>query len=433
MSTQVVPPVPSPPPPGRTHPTNKEEALQDWLDRRSLFIGGSEAHELLNEPQYGKGCVRAMAYRKVKAEPDYPQQLPDEALLERGKILEPIVASVYEEATGRKVRRPAMDEWGFPRVQVNSDYPGAGVHTDRLILVGSGDVTAERGTGDLEIKTHGEGPYLHIMRDGLPPAHNLQPQWSNFVTGHSWNSFAILGVFGGLPMKHFDNQRDNDVMEIFKRETDRFWGTLEQGKLPSPPFPADDQRCKVCAYRMTCRGEELDKAEAAFIAAEKNGKIPLVQIANAKLSQALADRQLLKAELRTITNPEPTKEFPDPGVLDLVEETIKQELGVVDAALVAGFGKVYHKEQAGRTSGDLGGIVQYLEDVAGPAEKVVSELEVLIEKVGMDDAINHFDKLMLGQVVTLLKNVSDVPKTVTTKYMRAGRPFRSLRVYPSLK
>src|SRR5437879_3261145 len=153
------------------------EPKQQWLEERRQFIGGSEVFQLLNEKQYGKGCVRALAYEKLGYLPDYPEQ-QDDPVLERGNILEPVVAGLYQEQTGRKLRRPPVGLGGFPKPRIHPDYPWAGVHADRIVLTGSGGV--ER-TGTAEIKTRGEGPYLNLLRQNhLYPADILQIQHGMF-------------------------------------------------------------------------------------------------------------------------------------------------------------------------------------------------------------------------------------------------------------
>src|SRR5205807_3248765 len=130
-----------------------------------------------------------------------------------------------------------------------------------IVLTGSGGV--ER-TGTAEIKTRGEGPYLNLLRQNhLYPADILQIQHGMFVNSHSWGPFITMGVFGGLPLKHFDVERDEGIIDIIKRAGDRFAETVfVKGELPERPFVGDDDRCKTCAFRMECRGEELDRAAA---------------------------------------------------------------------------------------------------------------------------------------------------------------------------
>jgi hypothetical protein len=54
-------------------------------------------------------------------------------------------------------------------------------------------------------------PFLNILRNGLPSGHNLQLQWAMSITGHRWGTFIIIGVFGGLPLKHFDVGSDPSI------------------------------------------------------------------------------------------------------------------------------------------------------------------------------------------------------------------------------
>jgi predicted phage-related endonuclease len=320
MSTQVVSNIPAPIPPETQTPRER------WLARKRKFVGGSEVFELLNEPQYGKGCVRALAYRKLNIEPDFPEMV-DEEILERGNILEPVAAAMYEERTGRKLRRPPMDEDGMPVMRVSKNFPWAGVHADRLVLAGFGGVVE---TGTAEIKSRAEGPYLKVLRDGLFPGDNLQIQHGMFVNNHSWGPFIIIGLTSTLPLKHFDVPRDEQMIDIIKREGDKFAETVfVKRELPPPPFEGDDRRCKVCPYRATCRGEEIDRAEAAMIANEKAGKRNLVQIENAQLCRTLWDRDILKAEI---------KERQD--ILERLDEEALKSVPV-EGAFIHGYGKVY--------------------------------------------------------------------------------------------
>ncbi len=295
---------------------------------RHTFIGGSEAYELLNERQYGRGCVRALAYRKSQAKPDFDPQMGRQnlrGLLQRGSLLEDTVARLYMDETGRTLIKRE-------RLVRAAGHPGAGVHTDRIILAGN-----VKPTGDAEIKTHGEGPFLNILRNGLPSGHNLQLQWSLFCTGHTWGAFIILGVFGEMPLKHFDIDRDEQVIDMFKAGVDDFWSTLGRGELPPPPFPATDQRCKVCPWRLTCRGEAMDPAELRRVMAEHDGKKPLTEVNNDELEQALADRALILSEMRALSDDSEE----DPGALQLVTARVKELLGETERALVNNRWKVY--------------------------------------------------------------------------------------------
>jgi hypothetical protein len=155
-------------------------------------------------------------------------------------------------------------------------------------------------------------------------------------------------VFGTIPIRHYDFARDNQIMDIFKREGEAFANTVwGHSELPAHPIPADDLRCKVCVFRQTCRGEAQDTGAVAFLKEQTKAKGELVQIDNPALAQALRDRQLLKAEIKALDNDpkEPTEDNPE-GALQLVEDQIYQlQRGPdgkrIEKAFVLGFGKSY--------------------------------------------------------------------------------------------
>jgi predicted phage-related endonuclease len=313
---------------------------------RNDYVGGSEAFELLSQKQYGRGCARALAYRKLQTPEDVPmasardRALSMRAILNRGHLLEDLVARLYMDRTGRAVIRRQ-------RLVRNPDHPGAGVHTDRIVLahriVENGELTDQtRPTGDAEIKTHAEGPFYNILRSGLPAGHNLQLQWSLFCTGHLWGAFIIMGVFGELPLKHFDVERDPELMNIFAYEIDRFWNTLKAGDLPAQLPDASDVRCKVCPFRLTCRGEALEPAEYRRLLDEHEGKRALTPVNNDELDQALADRALIMSEIEALSS----EDDEEPGALQLVTRRIKELLGDTEAATVNGHWKVYCSENS---------------------------------------------------------------------------------------
>lgn len=292
------------------------------------FIGGSEAFELLSQPTYGRGCERALAYRKKETLPDFPEVVDAKrlGLFRRGHRLEAVAASMYTEQTGRVLVRKR----GLRR---HPDHRGAGVHTDRIILT-----VDDRGTGDAEIKTHGEGPFLNIMKNGLPPAHNLQLQYSLWITGHKWGVFIILGVFEDLPLKHFEVEADPEIQRIFSRKVDEFWHGLSLNRLPAQLPDENDQRCKLCPWRLTCRGSQLDPDELLRVMHERTRPLKIVN--SEELDQALYDYALIRSEINALNN----ESEEDPGALQLVSRRIKELVGEDEALLVNSRWKVYSSD-----------------------------------------------------------------------------------------
>lgn len=327
MSTQIIAPTAILPPPDET-----------FREKRRRFLGGSDAYALLNEPQYGKGCATALAYEKLGIEPDYPRQMDDD-LMRRGHLLEPVAATLYKERTGRDVVCAPRGPDGNPVPRISKEFSWAGVHVDRTIRAGTGGVSE---TGDMEIKSRAEGPFLRVLRVGPFPGDLLQVQWANFVTGHKWGSFAMVGVFGSLPLEHYDIQRDEETIDIFKRQGAKFADTVwGKGEVPEPTIPATDMRCRVCAYRLSCRGEELDAQAVKSLKVQKSSKADLVQIENPELSALLSERELIRAEVGALDSDKEEA----PGRLQMVEQKIIELQGVCKA-YVPGFGKSYVSESS---------------------------------------------------------------------------------------
>jgi hypothetical protein len=285
---------------------------------KQLTIGGSEVYELLNEPTYGKGCRRALAYKKLDYKPDFDLGASVRPLLDRGLRLEQVAADMAAEQRGWKLIRN--------KTKTHKQFPWARVSTDRLIRRQNGIPV-----GDLEIKTRSEGAFYRILRDGPLKADQMQLQWSLWITGHSWGSLAELGVFSDLPLKTFDYPADKEMFEIYENEGRAFNEQVFVNKqLPPPPFEASDPRCKVCPYRLTCRGEEVDPHEwnvQKQIA--KTGK-NLVQLDDPEMVEAMTDIALFKAEIDSLEESS-----------SLAKEKVLAKLVGYDGAVLRGYGNVY--------------------------------------------------------------------------------------------
>lgn len=308
------PPVPAP-------ASSSDPILAD----RESYIGGSQAADLVGELNYRKGCTRALGFEKTGVPPDVQ---PDHntahavslrAIFRRGHFMEDLSAQLFTEATGHKTLRHS-------KLIRHPNHPGAGVHVDRFIVASD-----ERGTGDLELKSHAQGPFLNILRNGLPTGHMLQLQWTMWVTGHHWGSFGILGVFSELPFRHFPLQPDPVWHEIFARATDNFWNTLAHNELPPPLPDPSDVRCKVCPWRLTCRGQMIDATEYYQLLQEQAGRKKILkEIDNADLNELLTDRALIRGEMEELSH----EDDESPGAYQVVTRRIKDMLGDEEAVIV---------------------------------------------------------------------------------------------------
>ena len=132
-----------------------------------------------------------------------------------GTVLEPVLASVYAERTGRKVRR-------VNAVLQHPEYPYLLANLDREV------VGLPEGTGILEIKT---------------ASYHCAPQWeegagslsvsgaaSVAVTGLAWADVAVL--IGGQDFRIYRIERDADKMADLLTRESAFWRCVTEDEQP---------------------------------------------------------------------------------------------------------------------------------------------------------------------------------------------------------
>lgn len=210
-----------------------------WHERRRAGIGGSDVGAIFN---LDYGCRKATWYEKRNVRPDYPVDEESPAM-RRGTLLEPIVISEYEEATGRKVSREARarqsQETTFARCEVDGwiDEPDYGI-------------------GVLECKVLGRESFRRQTKGGLLESYVLQLQHGMYVSGTRWGSFAILCP-DPWTLAHFDVDRDNDLIIGMLAEEESFWKQVTDGPAPEPLEDPKDKRCRECPWRRQCRGEAV--------------------------------------------------------------------------------------------------------------------------------------------------------------------------------
>lgn len=138
--------------------------------------------------------------------------------MERGMVLEPVVADLFEAKTGRKLRR-------INQMLVDEKHPYMMAHLDRLIADG------QRGQGVLEIKCPGLHVFGKIKREGLPDYYLVQLQHYLAVTGKTWGSFAVFNA-ERWELIFFDMDRDDDLINIIRVKDAEFWQMVVDGKEP---------------------------------------------------------------------------------------------------------------------------------------------------------------------------------------------------------
>jgi putative phage-type endonuclease len=217
------------------------------MDDRSHFIGGSDCADVFSLPPYG--CSRKLWYEKTNAEPDYPKE--DHFHFKRGKILEPLAAELYQEETGRKVRRNTQR-------LVDSEYPFMGALLDREIL------NDERGVGVLEIKCPSLRMYQQVKREGSQEAYLLQAQHYLRVRKAAFGAFCFFSA-ELAEIFHFETARDEDLIKKVIEGEYAFWELVQRHEPPEKLLDGD-KRCNKCIYQVTCKGITLDEYQMLTVA-----------------------------------------------------------------------------------------------------------------------------------------------------------------------
>jgi predicted phage-related endonuclease len=209
-----------------------DEERAAFLAQRRTGLGGSDIAALFAGP-YPTGTMHPFM-SKMDLWRDKVGELPDEpptAPQLRGRYLEPVAAELYEERTGRKVRRQPMRR--------HKDYPFLIGNVDRQILAGSGEGEhVAPSTATLEIKAPGLKVFWEIKRRGLREYMILQQQHYSLVFGYEWGAYAVLNA-ERWELLHFDIPAEPKVQQQIIDAAEEFWTKHVIPRIPpeEPPSP----------------------------------------------------------------------------------------------------------------------------------------------------------------------------------------------------
>ena len=212
----------------------------EWLAIRSKGIGSSDAAAAIGLSSYK--CSLSLWLEKTGRH--QPEDLSNKEAVVWGTVLEPVLAKMYAERTGRKVRR-------VNAVLQHPDYPFMLANLDR-------EVVTENGTGVLEIKTAGFYS-MQLWEDGVPVAYQCQVLHQLAVTGHAWADVAVL--LGGQEFRIYRIERDDDkIADLIQREA-QFWSWVTEDLQPEPDGSADAARALLSLFPAD-NGQTLDFTES---------------------------------------------------------------------------------------------------------------------------------------------------------------------------
>ncbi|MBU2721471.1 endonuclease [Acidithiobacillus ferridurans] len=197
---------------------------EEWLQWRNRGIGSSDAPVAVGASRY-KSPLELWLEKTGRKE---PEDLSSKDAVFWGTTLEPIVAQVYAERTGSKVRR------------VNAVLQ----HPERPYLLANLDRIVE-GCGILEIKTAGlrsQGQW----DEGVPLAYQIQVLHQLAVTGKSWADVAVL--IGGQEFRIYRIERDEARITQLLELEENFWQHVERQTPPEADGSASSHRALSLLY-----------------------------------------------------------------------------------------------------------------------------------------------------------------------------------------
>ncbi len=193
-------------------------SISEWLEQRRKGIGGSDAGAVLGLSPYSTP-LDVWLDKTGRSEP-----IEDNEAMYWGRTLEAVVAQVYAERTGDKIRRKGMT--------ASKEHPFMLANIDRAI------VGHANGPGVLEIKTAGQhvaDQWGESGSDEIPQHYYAQLAHYLAVTGYTWARLAVL--IGGRDFRVYDIPRDEEIIAKLVEEERNFWESYV--KTDTPPDPAN--------------------------------------------------------------------------------------------------------------------------------------------------------------------------------------------------
>ncbi|MPV67660.1 YqaJ viral recombinase family protein [Burkholderia sp. BE17] len=258
---------PHPEPPRTPRPALKLVKTQDlsrddWLAVRRTGIGGSDAAAAVGLNPY-MSALELWLDKTGRAD-GLPRPDPADTTSPTywGTLLEPIVAAVYTQQTGNKVRKvnAVLRHPSIPWMLANIDREVVGVPDIQI----------------LECKTAGEFG-ARLWREGVPEYVQIQVQHQLAVTGKSAAHVAVLLCGQALEVHRID--RDDALIGRLIELEARFWRFVETDT--PPPADGSESADRALRHLYPGNGETIDFSD------------------DHRLSSVFADLVAVRAEIET--------------------------------------------------------------------------------------------------------------------------------------
>ena len=199
---------------------------EEWLSIRNGYIGGSDASAVIGMNPY-KSRYTLWAEKTGKI-PQFEGNITTRV----GAYLEQLVADMFEEETGKKVRKKN-------RTMVNEDYPFACANVDRLVV-------GEKAV--LEIKTTNSIPLMRTLRnsDEFPDAYYAQCVHYLAVTG--LDKVYLAALINCREFKVYELERDQAEIDALMKAEKDFWNLVETNTPPDADGEASTTETLTTLY-----------------------------------------------------------------------------------------------------------------------------------------------------------------------------------------
>lgn len=209
----------------------KRDSREDWLALRKKYIGGSDAAAVIGLNDYQSPY--ALWCEKMGITPAFEGNLRTRI----GTEMEPIIAKLFEEETGKKVRNCNFS-------LVNDKYPWAICDVDRMVD-GEDAILEIKSTSALNLKHYKNGDY--------PARFYCQVQHYLAVTEKQRAYLAVL--IGNSDFKIFEIERDEDEISALMAAEKQFYEYMDTN-TPPPIDGSESTKEAIQARQMMEQPEE---------------------------------------------------------------------------------------------------------------------------------------------------------------------------------
>lgn len=186
----------------------RRESREEWLELRKQYIGGADAASVVGLNDYQSPY--ALWCEKKGVTPPFEGNLRTRV----GTELEPVIAKLFEEETGKKVQNCNFS-------LINDQYPWAMADVDRMV-VGEDALLEIKSTSSLNLKHYRNGDY--------PARFYVQVMHYLAVTGKSKAYLAVL--IGNSDFRIFEIERDEAEISALMDAEKQFYGYMQSGEEP---------------------------------------------------------------------------------------------------------------------------------------------------------------------------------------------------------